>query len=487
MGIAVMAINATGFYWIMGLTSALETLGSQLYGQGRFVAVGLTLQTALIVIGTLASPNVFVWWYLGDVLEACGVSVNESIIASRFARVMILGLPAIVLSECLRKYMTAQGIMSPFFFFAVAIFSLHLMWLFIFVYELKLGVEGAALAWVFSFWSSFVMMLGYILWKGIWRKNGLDEGWDWDCLKIVPRFTTLAVSGAIMLVLEAWGFEIITLLAGTLGAVELATQTVLTNTESCFFMIPLGIGTACATRVGQLLGQSQPIAASRALRVALGLSLTLTAILMLLTLIGQNLWVNLFTSDQDTKVLFFRVFPLQILVFVLNAVQGVLSGALRGCGRQMDGAYCNLLSFWAVGFPWVFVLTFVFGWGLFGLWNGLSCGIFLQSVVMLRFFSSLDWEAEAAECAKNNDAVAAESPRCRGGAGRGGEGDGSQPPTDKSGILVEVMCVSLVMSIVIVALYFGPLSQMNVNYYPGHERGGGAHQTLYQHTNSTQV
>jgi MATE family multidrug resistance protein len=137
--------------------------------------------------------------------------------------------------------------------------------------------------------------------------------------------------------------------------VELATQAILTNTESCFFMIPLGISTACATRIGQLLGQAQPIAAKRALRVSLGLSLVLTMILIVLALIGQNIWVNIFTSDQDTRELFVRVFPLQILVLVLNAVQGVLSGALRGCGRQMDGAYVNLLSFWGVGFPWVVV------------------------------------------------------------------------------------------------------------------------------------
>jgi Na+-driven multidrug efflux pump len=86
VGIAVMIINATGYYWIMGLSGGLETLSSQLFGQGQHDRIGLALQTALVVIGALSAPVAIIWWYLGDLLEAVGVDPGQSQVAGRFAR-----------------------------------------------------------------------------------------------------------------------------------------------------------------------------------------------------------------------------------------------------------------------------------------------------------------------------------------------------------------------------------------------------------------
>jgi Na+-driven multidrug efflux pump len=86
VGMAVMIINATGYYWIMGLSGGLETLSSQLFGQGQHNSIGLALQTALVVIGALSAPVAIIWWYLGDLLEAVGVDRGQSQVAGRFAR-----------------------------------------------------------------------------------------------------------------------------------------------------------------------------------------------------------------------------------------------------------------------------------------------------------------------------------------------------------------------------------------------------------------
>ena len=86
VGIAVMIINATGYYWIVGLSGGIETLCSQLFGLGQHSSIGLVLQTALVVIGALSAPVAIIWWYLGDLLEAIGVDPGQSQVAGRFAR-----------------------------------------------------------------------------------------------------------------------------------------------------------------------------------------------------------------------------------------------------------------------------------------------------------------------------------------------------------------------------------------------------------------
>jgi MATE family multidrug resistance protein len=190
-----------------------------------------------------------------------------------------------------------------------------------------------------------------------------------------------------MLFLEVLCFELNTLFAGMLGPVELATQTILTNTESCFFMIPLGISVACAARVGQLLGRGRPVAANRAVRISLGISCFLVVVMIICFLMAQDMWVKQFTVNPAVKTIFPLILPVQILVFFLNAIQGVLSGAIRGCGRQSQGFLYNILAFWVVALPWAMCFTFLWGWGLFGLWNGINMGLSLQVLAMLLFFS----------------------------------------------------------------------------------------------------
>jgi MATE family multidrug resistance protein len=43
----------------------------------------------------------------------------------------------------------------------------------------------------------------------------------------------------------------------------------------------------------------------------------------------------------------------------------------------------NLASHWLVGLPVGYALCFVFGWGIAGLWIGLSIGLILVAIVLL--------------------------------------------------------------------------------------------------------
>jgi MATE family multidrug resistance protein len=44
----------------------------------------------------------------------------------------------------------------------------------------------------------------------------------------------------------------------------------------------------------------------------------------------------------------------------------------------------NLVGHWLVGLPLGYGLCFVAGWGVIGLWVGLSAGLIIVSVVLLR-------------------------------------------------------------------------------------------------------
>ena len=60
-----------------------------------------------------------------------------------------------------------------------------------------------------------------------------------------------------------------------------------------------------------------------------------------------------------------------------DAFQSVATGALRGLGETRTPMVANLIGHWLIGLPIGYWLCFPRGWGVIGLWVGLTFGLFL--------------------------------------------------------------------------------------------------------------
>jgi MATE family multidrug resistance protein len=111
-------------------------------------------------------------------------------------------------------------------------------------------------------------LFAWIHYRGLHRSTWY--GWSFrEALSEWKEFFKLGLPGAAMVCAEWWGFEIHALVSGLLGTVPLAAQTLCLNTVSISFMIPLGIGIAATTRVGNLMGANKPHTAALFYRVAI--------------------------------------------------------------------------------------------------------------------------------------------------------------------------------------------------------------------------
>lgn len=82
---------------------------------------------------------------------------------------------------------------------------------------------------------------------------------------------------------------------------------------------------------------------------------------------------------------------------ICDATAGAAAGVLRGTGKQLIGALCNLVGFYFIGFPTGVSLMFAANMGIVGLWTGLAIGVSLQALVFVTFLCKLDWEKAAEE------------------------------------------------------------------------------------------
>uniref|UniRef100_A0A672KL43 Uncharacterized protein n=1 Tax=Sinocyclocheilus grahami TaxID=75366 RepID=A0A672KL43_SINGR len=83
--------------------------------------------------------------------------------------------------------------------------------------------------------------------------------------------------------------------------------------------------------------------------------------------------------------------------FFLQSNQAAGGSIVKGLGKQKIGAICNLVGYYAVGFPTGIFLMFAAKWGIFGLWTGLLISVFLQSVFLSVLLFKLNWKKASEE------------------------------------------------------------------------------------------
>ncbi|OFZ17999.1 MAG: hypothetical protein A2X94_06390 [Bdellovibrionales bacterium GWB1_55_8] len=74
---------------------------------------------------------------------------------------------------------------------------------------------------------------------------------------------------------------------------------------------------------------------------------------------------------------------------LFDGVQITGSGVLRGFGNTRASMFANLVGHWGLGIPIGAALAFGAGWGVFGLWVGLSIGLIFVATTLTLLWRSL--------------------------------------------------------------------------------------------------
>ena len=86
---------------------------------------------------------------------------------------------------------------------------------------------------------------------------------DSDAFKEWGQYLKVSLPTTIMMCSEWWAFEILTVIAGTLGVTELACQIIIMNMAATLFMVPLGIQEATCGIIGNCIGANNVPLAKR--------------------------------------------------------------------------------------------------------------------------------------------------------------------------------------------------------------------------------
>jgi multidrug resistance protein, MATE family len=370
-----------------GLLLGLDTLVSQAYGAGlredchRSLINGIYLSIALTPV--LALPT----FYFRSALNSMHVDAPIVDQAVPYMRALVVGLFPLLLYFAVRRCLQAMNMVKPV---AFALVSANLVNAF-FNWVLIYGRWGfPAMGTVGSGWSTAiartymaVVLVGYLLWYDHRHRTDLLKTPVEVDLPRIRRLIMLGLPAAMQFTLESGVFALVTALIARLGAASLAGHQIALNSVAFTYMVPLGIASAAAVRVGQAIGRRDAAGARDAGGTAIFLGAAFMTGASIALLIFPRWIALMYTSDEQVIRSTIALLAAGAAFQLFDGLQTVATGALRGAGDTRTPMVCHFLAYWAIGLPLGWWLCFRRGWGAFGLWAGLSLALILIGIVLL--------------------------------------------------------------------------------------------------------
>jgi MATE family multidrug resistance protein len=381
----------------MGTLLGLDTLVSQSFGARRidechrWLFHGIALALAMTV-PLMALCGLF---YLA--IPALGFHGEVRPLLQSYYGVVLWSTPFLLLYAACRRYLQGVHFAWPVMFALVTanLVNAAANWMLIYGHLglPALGVAGAAWATAISRVYMLAVLVAAIVW---WRRKGtVPFSAAPDQMGTVPffrhalerwrlaRLVGLGFPAASQMAAEFGVFAMATALAGTLDPVSSASHQIAINLAGVTFMVPLGLGSAGAVRVGHAIGAREPARAAAAGWTAIALGAGFMVAMGAVFYLAPAYLIGLFTQDARVLALGSSLLLIAAVFQLFDGIQGVVTGTLRGLGETRAPMVANLAGHWLVGLPVSYLLCFVFGWGAAGLWWGLSVGLILVAVVLI--------------------------------------------------------------------------------------------------------
>jgi MATE family multidrug resistance protein len=377
----------------MGLFLGLDTLVSQAFGASRLDECHAWLARGATLAAVLTVPFLVVGFALQYTIPWLGFHPDVKPLLISYFAVLIWSTPFLLFYAAFRRYLQGMHIVTPVMFALVSanVVNVAANWALIYGNAgfPALGAAGAAWATLIS--RAYMMSVLLIAVTRTWIKPdpALQETVSARASARavaraqIWRLVELGFPAASQITLEVGVFAAAAAFAGMLTPTAVASHQIAMNIIAVAFMIPLGLSSAGAVRVGHAVGAGEPRRAAAAGWTAILLGAAFMALMAVTLLIIPRVLIGFFTQDEDVLTLGSSLLFVAAVFQLFDGLQGVTTGALRGLGDTRTPMITNLAGHWLVGLPVGYTLCFVAGLGVIGLWIGLSVGLTVVGIILL--------------------------------------------------------------------------------------------------------
>jgi multidrug resistance protein, MATE family len=393
---SAIAIGATGLgqslYHVIvflgaGLLLGMDTFVAQAYGRKDLRDAHKTLLNGIVLALALTPILMITVSFWPALMRRFGVSMAIVAPMQPFLSALNWGTLPLLGYFALRRYLQAVNVVIPIMFALVSANIVNAVGDWALIYgHLGFRAEGiTGSGWSTCFARIYMMLVLVITLVSVELKRPPTH--STSALKVeLARIWALLKLGAPaggQILVEIGAFSMATAICGKLGAVPLSGHEIALNCAAFTFMVPYGVSSAAAVRVGQQLGRQDPAGARRAGWSAITLGVAFMACSGLVFVSIPRVIARAFSPDPAVVRIGATLLLVAAAFQLFDGVQVVTTGALRGAGDTKTPMLANFVAYWFIGIPLGYFLCFRLGWGALGIWIGLCVGLMIIGSALL--------------------------------------------------------------------------------------------------------
>ena len=350
-GLAVGTAFATTIWmFFSGVIFSVTPIVAQLYGAKKYIEIGKKIREILWIAMFLGILIFLMFMNMGLILKFFPIDTNITEISVDYLKAVAIGATFITVFTCLRCYSEGMTLTKPVFYIAFAGMLINIPLDLMFVYGYlgapKLGGVGCGIATSIVNFLMMIIMFLYIAYSKNYKKTKPFSRFSLPSLSTTKEVFKLGFPIGLGISIELSMFSGAAVILGILGETVVASHSIAINIASLFFMVPLAIGLASATRVGNLLGASNPQQAKTASFATILLCIfgALINVVIILTL-GAKI-VSLYTTELPVFELAASLIIFAAIFQLPDGIQMGALGSLRGYKDTFIPMILLFISYW---------------------------------------------------------------------------------------------------------------------------------------------
>lgn len=262
----------------------------------------------------------------------------------------------------------------------------------------KLGILGAAIGTIVS----RVVMLAFMHYVMVKKEKfeAYFKNFSWKEIEssMIKKIISLGAPSAMQMFFEVGLFTGAIWLSGVLGSNSQAANQIALSLASFTFMFAMGLSVAAMIRVGNQKGLMD---FQKLRQVAISIFLLTTILELFFALMFvlfhkqlPELFMNMDQNGEQLNTVEVALIASKLLLVaalfqLVDGLQVVVLGALRGLQDVKIPMYITFISYWIIGFPISIYLGLYTSWGATGIWIGLLAGLTAAAIFLFWRFNKL--------------------------------------------------------------------------------------------------
>ncbi|MDA0746939.1 MAG: MATE family efflux transporter [bacterium] len=383
---------------MVAVTTGTMALVAQAVGAGNRESASAAAKQSFTLVALLSiGLSLLGMTAASTILEALSVKADVVHLGAPYLRVFFGGIMFMTLNFVVTTCLQGAGDTRTPLYIGLLINAIKLVASYVLIFGLwgfpKMGVTGAAAGTIVGRFGGLLVGL-WVLYSGRFGLALLpNTTYRLDRL-LARRILRIGIPSALQgLFRNGSNLIFIKLIALTSSSTTaVAAFSIGNQMERVLRRTSLAFGTAATALVGHSLGAGKPEEADQRGWTVLLIATATTLLLGLPVALFAHPFLGLFTTAPEVIQMGVVYLYAMVLAEPFMCAAIVSGGSLRGAGDTMPALYYTVIPQWLIRLPAAYVLAFVLGYDINGIWAALVIFSGLQGALTVWKFARGEWK-----------------------------------------------------------------------------------------------